>query len=126
MHLVRLINEDHVIVAEVCNTKQGRQRRFRVDETKNFPTLQEECADQHLGVTASPNENYWFVQGVFLMIFAATIVIFKAVKIFLPSTRTVSASRFISVNIALLVGMNTSRRSRDLLEQRWMDEAPLK
>ena len=45
----------------------GGSERFQVDEAEKSPMLQEQRADQHLGVTASPNDNHWQVQGVLLV-----------------------------------------------------------
>ena len=45
----------------------GGSDGFQVDEAENSPMLQEQHADQHLGVTASPNDNHGQVQGVLLI-----------------------------------------------------------
>ncbi len=63
-HLNRRMKKNHAVVAEMRNAQQWRQRRFRIDEAEDFATLQEQCADQHLGVTASANDNHWPVPGV--------------------------------------------------------------
>jgi hypothetical protein len=55
------------VVAEVRNTQQRGQRGFQIDEAENSPMLQEQRADQYLGVSASPNDNHWQVQGVLLI-----------------------------------------------------------
>ena len=49
----------------------GDNEGFRVNESENSSMLQEQCADQHLGVTASPNDNHRQVQGMLLVDYCA-------------------------------------------------------